>query len=67
MDKLVFDIETKNTFQDVGGRDRFDALEVSLVCAYSYDKDEYFTFDEHELEKFGAMAQHAMLVGLNSK
>ena len=67
MDKLVFDIETKNTFQDVGGRDNFEALEVSLVCAYSYDKDEYYSFEEHELAKFGAMAQHAMLVGFNSK
>ena len=67
MDKLVFDIETKNTFEEVGGRDNFKALEVSLVGAYSYDKDEYFSFDENELEKFGAMAQHAMLIGFNSK
>ncbi len=67
MDKIVFDIETKNTFQDVGGRDRFDALQVSLVGAYSYDQDEYFTFDEHDLEKFGALVREARIVGFNSK
>lgn len=67
MDKIVFDIETKNTFQDVGGRDNMEALEVSLVGAYSYDRDEYLTFEESELDAFGKMAQHALIVGFNSK
>ncbi|MDO8551309.1 MAG: ribonuclease H-like domain-containing protein [bacterium] len=67
MDKLVFDIETKNTFEDVGGRDNFHALQVSLVCAYSYDTDEYMTFEEDDLQKFGELARHAMLIGFNSK
>jgi len=43
-DIIVLDIETKNTFYDVG-RDNFDALEVSLVGVYSYNQDKLFTFE----------------------
>jgi DEAD/DEAH box helicase domain-containing protein len=67
-DKIVFDIETKNSFADVGGRDNFRNLDVSMVCAYSYDKDEYFSFDENELYGFGELARHAgLLVTFNGK
>ena len=67
MDKLVFDIETKNTFDDVGGRDHLKDIEVSIVCAYSYDQDKYFSFFENELEAFGEMARRSLLVGFSSK
>jgi len=61
-DKIVFDIETKNSFADVGGRHNLKDLDVSVVGAYSYDRDEYVCFDEHELDKFGEMAQRAGLL-----
>ena len=61
-DKIVFDIETKNSFADVGGRHNLKDLDVSVVGAYSYDKDEYVCFDEHELDKFGEMAKRAGLL-----
>lgn len=67
MDKLVFDIETKNSFADVGGRDNLKALEVSVVCAYSYDEDKYFTFEERELAALGELMKKAMLVGFSSR
>lgn len=52
MDTIVFDIETKNFFTDPGvGRDNFAALKISVVCAYSYFHDRYFSFDENEVEK----------------
>lgn len=55
MDTLVFDIETQNFFTDPDvGRDNFDALRISVVCAYSYDQDKYFSFEEHEMK---ALAQ----------
>jgi DEAD/DEAH box helicase domain-containing protein len=62
MDKIVLDIETKNSFADVGGRDNFDALQVSLVGLYSYDRDEYFALEEHELDKLEDILSHAGLV-----
>lgn len=67
-DKIVFDIETKNTFQDVGGERNTDKLEVSVVGTYSYSRDEYYCFDEHEFEALGAMLQNAdLLIGFSSK
>ena len=52
MDHIVIDIETKNTFFDVG-RDNFQALDTSMVCIYSYSQDKYFSFDEHQLQELG--------------
>ncbi len=52
MDTLVFDIETQNFFTDPGvGRDNFDALKISAAGVYSYDKNEYFCFEEAEMGK----------------
>lgn len=68
MEKIVFDIETKNSFADVGGQEHLKKLEVSVVGAYSYAEDHYYCFNEHELKKFGELAQHAdMLIGFYSK
>jgi len=67
-DKIVFDIETKNTFADVGGDQNIDKLEVSVVCAYSYLKDEYVCFEEHEFEALADMMQNAgLIIGFASK
>lgn len=66
-DKLVFDIETKNTFQDVGAG-RTDLLEVSVVGVYSYNEDKYYCFGEDELDKLGEMLQNAhLIIGFYSK
>lgn len=52
MDTIVFDIETKNFFTDPEvGWNNFDALRISMVCAYSYAKDKYFSFYENEMDK----------------
>ena len=50
-DVIVFDIETKNFFTDPEvGWGNFEALRVSMLCAYSYAQDTYFSFTEHELD-----------------
>jgi DEAD/DEAH box helicase domain-containing protein len=50
MDTIVFDIETQNFFTDPGvGRDNFAALKISVVGAYSYVQDRYFTFEEYQI------------------
>ena len=62
MDTLVIDIETKNTFADVGGQQNIDALEASFVGIYSYNKNEYSSFFEHEFKKLGCLLQTAGLI-----
>ncbi len=62
MDTLVIDIETKNTFADVGGQQYLDALETSFVGIYSYNRNEYLSFFETEFEKLGRLLQTAGLV-----
>jgi DEAD/DEAH box helicase domain-containing protein len=56
MDTLVFDIETQNFFTDPGvGRDNFTALKISVVCAYSYAQDKYFSFEENQMEELAQL------------
>ena len=67
-DTVVFDIETKKSFDDVGGRDHMDLLGISVLCAYSYNKDAYFAFEEHEVAGFKKMLDEAgTLIGFNIK
>ncbi|NCN53192.1 hypothetical protein GW950_01880 [Candidatus Wolfebacteria bacterium] len=66
-DKLVLDIETKNTFADVGGQKNLLDLNISFVGVYSYNQDKYLSFFENELEKLGPILQNAgMLIGFSS-
>lgn len=62
MDKLVIDIETSNTFQDVGGHENFKDLKVSLIGAYSYNQDRFFAFYENQIDDFGPLLQKSGLV-----
>lgn len=68
MDKIVFDIETKNVFADVGGEKNIDKLEASVVGVYSYNNDKYYCFEEYEfgeLEEFFRGAN--LIIGFSSK
>lgn len=66
MDKLVIDIETKDTFADVGGHQNVKALNVSMVGVYSYNEDAFFSFTEHELKALRARLQGAgLLIGFS--
>lgn len=67
MDKLIIDIETKNTFQDVGGQDHLTDLKISFVGVYSYRKNSYLSFFENELEELAPLLQNAgLIVGFSS-
>lgn len=64
---VVLDIETKNTFQEVGGYFT-DKLEVSVVVAYFYETDEYVSYLEHELPQlFSRLEKSGRIIGYNSK
>ncbi len=61
MDTLVIDIETKNTFLEVG-RDNFEKLETSVIGIYSYLSNQYFSFDENQIKEAGDLIKKANLV-----
>jgi len=66
MKKIVFDIETKNTFEEVNSGDP-TALDVSVVGIYDYENDAYHCFDETELDKLWPFFDSAdMIIGFNS-
>jgi len=67
-DVIVFDLETKKEFAEVGGRDHPELLGVSVLGAYSYLKDKYFVYEESELPEFEKMLKDAgLLIGFNIK
>ncbi len=66
MKKLVFDIETKNTFQEAGSNDPA-MLDISLVGVYDYETDTYSSYLQEELPKLWPLIEKAdMLIGFNS-
>ncbi|MBI2099391.1 ribonuclease H-like domain-containing protein [Candidatus Uhrbacteria bacterium] len=65
--EIVLDIETQNTFQEVGKYDH-TLLRISLVGAYFYETDTYESFLEHELPSLWPRLERAeRIVGYNSK
>ena len=65
---IVFDLETKNAFADVGGRDNCAALEISVLGCYLYSTNEFRIFEEKQLSEFEKILQKKpLLVGFNSK
>lgn len=66
MRKITFDIETSNTFQDVGKADP-SALNLSVICIHDSEADEYSTFTQQELQNLWPIIEKAdMLIGYNS-
>ena len=52
--RLVLDLETKRSFDEVGGAENRALLGVSVVGVYSYAEDRFLTFRE---ENFGALTE----------
>ena len=66
MRKIVFDIETKNIFQDVGSNDPA-ALDISVVCVYDSLTDSYSSFLQEDFKNLWPIIEQAdMLIGFNS-
>lgn len=64
--EIVLDIETQNTFQDVGGYDH-SRLKISVVGCYFYETDSYEAFEENELPALWPRLEHAdRLIGYNT-
>ncbi|MBI1957329.1 MAG: ribonuclease H-like domain-containing protein [Candidatus Niyogibacteria bacterium] len=66
-DTIVFDLETKKEFAEIGGRNHPELLGVSVLGAYSYSENRYRVFEEHELGEFEKMLKNTgLLIGFNS-
>lgn len=66
MRKIVFDIETKNTFQEAGSADPA-SLDLSIICIHDSETDTYSSFLEEELPKLWPIIERAdVLIGYNS-
>ena len=65
MRKIVFDIETRNLFQDVGSNDPKD-LDISVVCVYDSETDAYTSYLQEDLPKLWPLIEKAdMLITFN--
>ena len=63
---LVFDIETKNTFDQVGSGNPAD-LDISVICTYDSETGEYDSFWEDDFARLWKLIEKTdMLVGYNS-
>lgn len=66
-DIIVYDLETKETFQQVGSRDP-RKLHISMLGMYSYNDGEYCSYTEHELSQFWRRLETCdLLIGFNNK
>jgi len=66
--KIVLDLETQKSFQDVGGRGKNHLLKVSVCCIYDYSTGKYLSFEEKELPKLSPILQTAdQIIGYNIK
>lgn len=67
-DILVFDLETKKSFEEVGGQHKPELLGVSVCGVYSYNRNQYRGFREEEFTEMKAWLEDCgLLIGFNSK
>lgn len=65
---IVYDLESKKTFAEVGGSDKMDQLGVSFLGLYSYTQNKFFSFFEQDLPKLELIlqAEKPTIIGFNS-
>jgi hypothetical protein len=67
-DTIVLDLETKKTFDEVGGQQNKHLLGVSFVGVYSYKQKKYLGYREEKFDDLLKLLKNAELViGFNSK
>ncbi len=63
---LAFDLETQNSFDDVGGRDNLGALKMSVGITYDPDKDRFEVYPEQRArELVDDLLDAQVVVGFN--
>jgi len=67
MRKIVFDIETRNIFSEVGSSDPA-ALDISIVGIYDSETDSYSSYTQEELKDLWPIFERAdMIIGFYSE
>jgi DEAD/DEAH box helicase domain-containing protein len=68
LNKIVLDLETQKSFEDVGGYGKNHLLKVSVAGIYSYPQNKYLCFEENQLYRLGEMLSEAdQIIGFNIK
>lgn len=66
--KIVLDLETQKSFEEVGGRGKNHLLKVSVCGIYDYSRDIFETYEERELPRLAPLLQSAdQIIGFNIK
>ncbi len=66
LNKVVFDIETSNIFDEIGSNDA-SKLDISIVGIYESNTDKYTAFEVEEFSDMWPIIERAdMLIGYNS-
>ncbi len=66
--KIVLDLETQKSFDEVGGRGKNHLLKISVCGIYDYSQDRYMIFEEAELPRLAPILQTAdQIIGFNIK
>lgn len=66
--KIVLDLETQKSFEEVGGRGKNHLLKISVCGIYDYSTDQYSIYEEHELPRLASILQSAdQIIGFNIK
>lgn len=66
MRKIVFDIETRNVFADVGKNDPA-LLDIAVICIHDSETDSYSSYLEEDLPRLWPIIERAdMLIGFNT-
>lgn len=67
MNEIVLDLETQNTFADLGPH-RYAELRVSVVGIYDYSRDKFLAFREENLKDLWPLLETAeRIIGFNSR
>ncbi len=63
---IVLDIETKNLFSDVGGKENLTKLLLSIAGVFSYESNSFMTFTENEMPAFENLLKRTdLIIGFN--
>ena len=66
MNHIVLDIETKNLFSDVGGKENLTKLSLSVAGVFSYTDNAFLTFSENEMPQFqNLLGKTDLIIGFN--
>lgn len=64
--RIVLDLETKRTFDEVGGRNALDKLGISVVGVYRYEDDSYVCYLEKDFGQLqNLLIDASLIVGFN--